>query len=83
VCLIELIAARHDYQDVDVAIGVWLAVSMRAEQNDLVRVKELCNLAGILAYRRRSHIGCGLPRRSSFTQMGWLLGAHRTYSTLL
>ena len=43
--LIELISSRHDDQNVDVAVVMRRAVSMRSEQNDLVGLKTLCDLA--------------------------------------
>jgi hypothetical protein len=43
--LIQLIPRRHNDQDVDVAVRVGRAISVRAKQDDLLRLKPLGNLA--------------------------------------
>jgi hypothetical protein len=44
--LVVLIPAGHDHQDIYVAVGVRRAVSVGAEQNDLVRMEVLGQLTG-------------------------------------
>jgi hypothetical protein len=41
ICLIQLVSARHDHQKIDIAVGMRLAVGVRAEQDDLVGLEPL------------------------------------------
>ena len=44
--LIDLVAGRHDDEDVHVAVGVRRAISIGAEEDDLVGLESLGDLAG-------------------------------------
>ena len=44
--LVELIPARHDDEDIHIAVRVWLPIGVRAEQDNLVGVELLSDLAG-------------------------------------
>ena len=55
--LIQLIACRHDDQQVHIAIGVRCSIRLGAEQDDLVRLKALGDLAGIAADDTHGNVG--------------------------
>lgn len=59
--LIQLIAGRHDHQDIDVAVGVRRAVGMRAEEDDLLRMEPLGDLAGEASDDRFGNIRAAIP----------------------
>jgi hypothetical protein len=61
--LIEFVPARHDDQDIHIAIGVRRAVGVGAEQDDLVRLKALRHLAGEAANHTCGDIGSVIPPR--------------------
>lgn len=60
-CLINFIAAWHDHQEVDVAVRVWPTVCMRAEQDDLLRLKPLGYFVGKAADGRLWHLRPAIP----------------------
>ncbi len=43
--LVDHVSGGHDHQEVDVAVRVGRAVGVRAEEDDLLRVKSLGNVA--------------------------------------
>jgi hypothetical protein len=59
--LIELVAGRHDDEDVDVAIGVWDPVGIRPEEDNFVRPKALRDLPGEPADDTQGNIRAGIP----------------------
>ena len=65
-CLVVLVPARHDDQDVHVAVGVRHAIGMGAEQDDLVRPNALGDLPSESADHSHGNIGPAVPagRRS-------------------
>jgi len=50
--LADLIARRHDDEQIHVAVLVWFAISVRTKQDDLVRLKALRDLSGQSPDRR-------------------------------
>jgi hypothetical protein len=63
--LIELIPARHDDQDVHVAIRVRCSVRVRAEEDDRVRVKAFRNPARELSDHTHRDARASIPMNSS------------------
>lgn len=59
--LIRRIPARHDHQDVNIAIGVWLAVGVRAEQDDLFGSEPLGYLVGELSDDAQGNVCAAKP----------------------
>ncbi len=59
--LIEFVAGGHDNQDVHVAVGVGRAVGIGAEQDDLVRLEALGDLAREAADQARGNVGPTTP----------------------
>ena len=59
--LIELIAARHDDENIDVAVRVRPAVGMRTKQDDFLGIKPLRQLTGEAADGRLRNIRSGVP----------------------
>lgn len=59
--LIELVATRHDHEDIDLAVGVRFAVGVRAEEDDLVRIEPLGDFAGKTADDRLRHVCTAIP----------------------
>jgi hypothetical protein len=59
--LIDLVACGHYDQDVDIAIGVGNPVGVGAEQNDLVRLEVLGDLACETADDAHGNIGAAIP----------------------
>ena len=60
-CLIELIAARHDDEDVDVAVGSRRAIRVRTEQNDFLRLKPLGHLPREASNGRLGNLRPAIP----------------------
>jgi hypothetical protein len=59
--LVVLVAARHDDEDVHVAVRVRHPVGIGAEQDDLVRVETLSDLARKPADHTHGNIGAAIP----------------------
>jgi hypothetical protein len=59
--LVELVSARHDHQDIHIAVLVWRAVGIGPEQDDLVGLKALGDLASELPDQPHWDIGPTIP----------------------
>lgn len=58
---IALIPRGHHHQNIDIAVLVRCAVGVRAEENDLFRVKAVGDLADELADHARWDMGTAVP----------------------
>ena len=56
--LVDHISGGHDHQEVDVAVRVGRAVGVRAEEDDLLRLEPLGDLARELADRAEGNSRC-------------------------
>ena len=63
--LVVLVPSRHDDEDVHVAVGVRCAVGVGAEQDDLVGLESLGNLAREPPYRGHRDIPAAIQLFSS------------------
>ena len=59
--LVELVACRHDDEDIDVAVGMRGSVGIRSEQDNLVRLELLRDLPGEPADDAQGNIRPGIP----------------------
>jgi hypothetical protein len=76
-CLIELISRRHDHEDVDVTVGVRSAISMRAEQDDLVGLKAFGDLTGKSTNQAHGNVRSAVPAgQASFRFLVAAIGTH-------
>jgi hypothetical protein len=55
-CLIELIASRHDNQNVNIAVGVRSSIREGTEQYDPIRVELINNVASKPANDPHAHV---------------------------
>src|SRR5262249_11943024 len=62
-CLVKFVARRHDDEYVHIAIGVRLAVGVRAKEDDLVGMKGVPNFASEAANQTHGNIGTAIPAR--------------------
>ena len=59
--LIQFIAAGHDNEDIDIAIGVRFAVGVRAEEDDFLGLEFFRRFARETADDRLGHFGAVIP----------------------
>jgi len=64
--LSELVARRHDHEDVHVATSVRSPIGVGAEENDLLRLKAIRDLARVPPNHCYRHIGAGVPALECF-----------------
>jgi hypothetical protein len=62
-CLIELIATRHDDENINIAVSMRLAVGVRSEQKNLVGAKLLHDVARKATNYRLRDVGAAIPPR--------------------
>ena len=74
--LIDLVPCRHDDQDVYVAAGMRRAVSVGAEQDDLVGVETLRHLAREAADQAHGDVGAFIPAFRLRFGLASLKGGH-------
>lgn len=74
--LIDLVPCGHDDQDIDVAVGVRRAVSVRAEQDDFVGLEALGNLAREAADHAHGNVGPAIPAGGSSIGIGLAFALH-------
>ena len=74
--LAVLVPRRHDDQDVHIAVGVRRAVGVGAEQNDLVGVEALDDLAREAADQAHGDVGPTIPARGRSRRRGAAFGGH-------
>lgn len=55
--LIVLVACVHHHEQIDVAVGGWRSVGVRAKQDDLIGIELLGDFSRVAADRVQSHIG--------------------------
>lgn len=84
--LVELVAAGHDDEQIDVAVLVRPAVGVRAEEDDLLRLEFLGHLARKASDGRLRHVRAAIPTRRQGLRfrmrlrIGTGLGAHHSNS---
>jgi hypothetical protein len=61
VSLVKLVPGRHDDENIDVAVGVWPAIGIGTEEDDLVRPKPLGDLPSKSPDHRHRDIGAAIP----------------------
>jgi hypothetical protein len=59
--LIQLVASRHHDENVHVAVGVRLAIGVRAEQDDFVRLKLFSDLSRESSNDAQGHMCPAIP----------------------
>lgn len=87
--LVNGIAGRHDYEHVDVAIGVRRTIGVRAKKYNLVRVESFGNLPREAADGTNRNLGPAIPAFGLDRDLDTTLAAHviimtskyRTYHT--
>lgn len=72
----QLIPARHDDQNVHIAVGVRLAVGVRAEEDNLLRLEFFGDLAGKAADRGLRHIRAAIPAGRLLLRRSAAFGGH-------
>jgi hypothetical protein len=76
ICLIELIATSHHDEDIDIAIGVRLAVGVRAEEDDLFGVEKLGDFACEAMDGRLRHLRAAVPAVGLWLRSVTSFGGH-------